>query len=276
MASLRSKLRSPRTKKIISLLLLAYLIGALLIYFFQETLIFRSHVLPASHQFDTTLPHREITVPVNKQDTLHAVLYRPDSGGVRGLVLYFHGNRQNIGWYEKFVPFFTQNGYEVLMPDYPGYGKSKGALSEQKLYEWATLTYQIARKRYASDSLIIYGKSLGTGIAAQLASRRDCKQLILETPYYQFSDVLQRFLPLYPMALLLHYQLPTYQHLPKVAAPITLLHGKKDGIISFAQSQKLSTLFKPQDRLVVIEEGSHNDLYRFPKTIEWLSQTLGQ
>lgn len=274
MASLLSKLRSPRAKKIISIMLLVYLIGALLIYFFQETLIFRSRALPASHQFDSSLPHREITVAVNKQDTLHAVLYRPDSGAIRGLVLYFHGNRQNIGWYEKFVPYFTQLGYEVLMPDYPGYGKSKGKITEQKLYEWATLTYQIARKRYAADSLIIYGKSLGTGIAAQLASRRDCKHLILETPYYRFSDVLQRFLPLYPMNLLLRYQLPTYQYLPLVSAPITLLHGTKDGIVSFAQSQKLSALFKPQDKLVVVEGGSHNDLYRFPKTSEWLASTL--
>jgi hypothetical protein len=75
MASLLSKLRSPRAKKIISIMLLVYLIGALLIYFFQETLIFRSRALPASHQFDSSLPHREITVAVNKQDTLHAVLY---------------------------------------------------------------------------------------------------------------------------------------------------------------------------------------------------------
>lgn len=274
MASLLSKLRSPRAKKIISIMLLVYLVGGLLIYFFQETLIFRSRALPASHQFDSSLPHHEITVAVNKQDTLHAVLYRPDSGAIRGLVLYFHGNRQNIGWYEKFVPYFTQLGYEVLMPDYPGYGKSKGKITEQKLYEWATLTYQIARKRYAADSLIIYGKSLGTGIAAQLASRRDCKHLILETPYYRFSDVLQRFLPLYPMNLLLRYQLPTYQYLPLVSAPITLLHGTKDGIVSFAQSQKLSALFKPQDKLVVVEGGSHNDLYRFPKTSEWLASTL--
>ena len=274
MASLLSKLRSPRAKKIISVMLLVYLVGALLIYFFQETLIFRSRALPASHQFDSSLPHREIIVAVNKQDTLHAVLYRPDSGAIRGLVLYFHGNRQNIGWYEKFVPYFTQLGYEVLMPDYPGYGKSKGKITEQKLYEWATLTYQIARKRYAADSLTIYGKSLGTGIAAQLASRRDCKHLMLETPYYRFSDVLQRFLPLYPMNLLLRYQLPTYQYLPLVSAPITLLHGTKDGIVSFAQSQKLSALFKPQDKLVVVEGGSHNDLYRFSKTTEWLASTL--
>jgi alpha-beta hydrolase superfamily lysophospholipase len=274
MESIVKKLHSPLSKKLISLSLLLYLMGGLLLYFFQESFIFRSQVLPPSHGFSSKLSHREITVPVNTKDTLHAVLYRPDTKVAKGLVLYFHGNRKNIAWYEKFVPYFTERGYEVLMPDYPGYGKSKGMISEEKIYTWATLTYQIARKRYAADSLIIYGKSLGTGIATQLASRRDCKALILETPYYRFSDVLQRLLPLYPMTLLLRYQLPTYQYLPKVAAPVTLLHGTSDGLVSFTQSQKLARLFKPKDRLVVIEGGSHNDLYRYPKTIEWLSKVL--
>ena len=276
MTSFFSILRHPRFKKVVSILLLVYLCGAVLLYFFQEQLIFRARPLPPTYTFTDSLQPREITVPVNDHDTLHAVLYMPSKGAVKGTILYFHGNRQNISWYEKFVPYFTERGYEVLMPDYPGYGKSKGVITEEKLYDWATLVYQIARKRYAADSLIIYGKSLGTGIAAELAARRDCKQLILETPYYQFPAVLQRFLPIYPVSLLLRYQLPTYLHLPHVAAPVTLLHGTEDGIIAFSQSQKLAKLFKKEDRLLVIEGGSHNDLYDFSETTDWLTKTLQQ
>jgi alpha-beta hydrolase superfamily lysophospholipase len=274
MNSFLSILRHPRFKKIISISLLVYLSGALLLYFFQDNFIFRSRALAVTHTFSANILHREITVPVNDHDTLHAVLYLPGNEPAKGTVLYFHGNRQNISWYEKFVPYFTQRGYEVLMPDYPGYGKSKGVVTEEKLYHWATLVYQIARKRYSADSLIIYGKSLGTGIAAELASRRDCKQLILETPYYQFPAVLQRFLPMYPVSLLLRYQLPTYRYLPQVAAPVTLLHGTNDGVIAFSQSRQLEKLFKKQDRLIVIEGGSHNDLYDFSQTTEWLTRAL--
>jgi hypothetical protein len=274
MNSFLSILRHPRFKKIISISLLVYLSGALLLYFFQDNFIFRSRALAVTHTFSANILHREITVPVNDHDTLHAVLYLPGNEPAKGTVLYFHGNRQNISWYEKFAPYFTQRGYEVLMPDYPGYGKSKGVVTEEKLYHWATLVYQIARKRYSADSLIIYGKSLGTGIAAELASRRDCKQLILETPYYQFPAVLQRFLPMYPVSLLLRYQLPTYRYLPQVAAPVTLLHGTNDGVIAFSQSRQLEKLFKKQDRLIVIEGGSHNDLYDFSQTTEWLTRAL--
>lgn len=266
--------RHPRVRKITSIALLVYLIGAILFYFFQETFIFRSRPLPDSYAFSDTLAHEEIKIPIDSKDTLHAVLYKPISGIHKGLVLYFHGNRQNISWYEKFVPYFTQLGYEVLMPDYPGYGKSKGTLSENKLYEWAALSYQLAISRFAADSLIIYGKSLGTGIATQLACRRDCRELILETPYYQFSDVVQRFLPIYPVSMLLRYELPTYRYLPYVTAPITIIHGTDDGVISFSQSQKLARFFKKEDRLISIKGGAHNDLFTFPETIQWLSTSL--
>jgi len=267
-------IRSRRFKKIFSLIMIVYLGGALALYFLQDIFIFRSRTLPANFAFSSTLSPQEITIPLNAEDTLHAVLYRPKDGVTKGLVLYFHGNRQNITWYEKFVPYFTQQGYEILMPDYPGYGKSRGTISEEKLYQWSALTYQIAHQRYAADSLIIYGKSLGTGIAAQLASRRDCRELILETPYYCFPDVMQRFLPVYPMSLILRYELPTYQYLPLVNAPITIFHGTQDGLIPYAQARRLSTLFKKQDRLITIEGGSHNDLYTFPKMTSGLSEVL--
>jgi pimeloyl-ACP methyl ester carboxylesterase len=274
MASLLRFVRHPRVRKIISITLLLYVLGAMILYFFQETFIFRARTLPPTYTFSSALAHQEIKVAINSQDTLHAVLYKSKKEFTKGLVLYFHGNRQNISWYEKFVPFFTEQGYEVLMPDYPGYGKSKGTISEKKLYEWAALSYQLAIARFAADSIIIYGKSLGTGVATQLASRRDCRKLILETPYYQFPDVVQRFLPIYPVSMLLLYELPTYQYLPYVTAPVTILHGTDDGIISYSQSQRLSTLFKKGDQLITIKEGSHNDLFSFPETLQHLSTLL--
>ena len=73
------------------------------------------------------------------------------------------------------------------MIDYPGFGKSTGVFSEQLLYDWALTLYKLARAYYSPDSIIIYGKSMGTGIAAQLASIRDCRHLILETPYYDHA-----------------------------------------------------------------------------------------
>ncbi len=101
----------------------------------------------------------------------------------KGIVLYFHGNRQNIERYGKFAPAFTKNGYEVWMMDYPGFGKTTGKRTEQVMYDDAFLVYKTAIKETLPQNIIIYGKSLGTGIAANLALKYKCQQLILDTPY---------------------------------------------------------------------------------------------
>ena len=151
---------------------------------------------------------------------------------------------------------------------------ARGKLTEQKLYDWALQVYKIARKRFPADSIIIYGKSMGTGIAAQLVSTRDCKRLILETPYYDFPAVVSHYLPIYPAKWMLHYQIPTYQYLQHVTAPITIFHGTKDRVVTYKNSKRLLPFLKSTDELISIEGGSHNNLYRYKETVNKLDSVL--
>lgn len=264
----------PRWRKRIGWMLLIYLGLGLLIYKIQDRVLFRPVELSSDNRFDFSLSHEDVLIPLNETDSLSMVRFLPDRFPAKGSVLYFHGNKKHIGWYARFIPPFTKQGYEVLMIDYPGYGKSRGELTEKKLYNWATIAYKIARKRYAADSIIIYGKSMGTGIAAELAAVRDCKALILETPYYDFPSVLDRYLPFYPVRSMLHYQLPTYQYLPSVTAPVTILHGTSDWVVAYSNAKKLSGLLKKTDRLITIEGGSHNDLFDYEQTRNSLDSIL--
>jgi hypothetical protein len=243
---------------------------------FQEKILFQPEILASHDSFDFKHKHEEILIPLNNEDSLSMVRFLPESFPSKGTVLYFHGNKKHMGWYARFMPTFTQHSYEVLMIDYPGYGKSRGELTEKKLYEWAKVAYQITRKRHSADSILIYGKSLGTGIAAQLASVSDCKGLILETPYYDFPSVLSRYLPFYPIREMMHYQLPTYEYLPLVTAPITLLHGTSDWTVSYSNSKKLLPLLKPGDRLITVEGAGHNELFEFLQTKNTLDSILSQ
>ncbi len=104
---------------------------------------------------------------------------------------------------------------------------------------------------------------MGTGIAAELASVRDCKRLILETPYYDFPAVVSRYLPIYPVRWMLHYHIPTHTYLESVTAPVSIFHGNSDWVVSYNNSRKLSREFKPKDELITIDGGSHNNLFRF-------------
>lgn len=263
-------------RKRIGWTLLVYLALGLLLFQLQDRILFQPVELASHDQFDFSLPHEDMLIPLNEEDSLHIVRFLPNTSSAKGVVLYFHGNKKNIGWYARFMPSFTKHGYEVLMIDYPGYGKSRGKLTEQKLYDWSNIAYQIARKRYRPDSILIYGKSMGTGIAAQLAATRDCKALILETPYYDFPSVLTHYLPVYPIRSMLHYQLPTYQYLPNVTAPITILHGTNDWTVSYSNAKKLAPFLKSGDQLITIEGGSHNDLFEYLQTKKTLDSILAK
>jgi pimeloyl-ACP methyl ester carboxylesterase len=254
--------------------LLLYLSVGLLLYHFQEKLLFRPEKVDRNVRYDWGIPYREVNLMENERSTLNIIQFSTSADSLRGVVLYFHGNRNNIGWYARFAPYFTRNGYEVWMIDYPGYGKSTGTFSENKIYEWALLLYKLARTRFQPAQITLYGKSMGTGVASQLASVRDCRRLILETPYYDFPSVLRPYLFLYPLDYILHYQFPTYRYLPKVTAPITLLHGTADGIVRYGNAVDLLPLLKKGDELVTVAGGSHNDLYDYPKVSSKIDSLL--
>ncbi|MBV9986723.1 MAG: alpha/beta fold hydrolase, partial [Chitinophagaceae bacterium] len=191
-------------------------------------------------------------------------------------VIYFHGNSSNISRYAPFAGWFTRNGYEVWMPDYPGYGKSTGELSENMLYEEALQVYRSARARYQPSQIIIYGKSLGTGIASQLASIRDCRRLILETPFYSATSLVRPYLFMYPLGSLMHFKLPTYSYLPKVTAPITIFQGTSDGVVPYRNASRLKPLLKPGDEFITLEGGTHNNLGSYPLLQAKLDSVLKQ
>lgn len=243
-------------------------------YFLQDAVLFHPVTLNRTHSYNFPEPHKDISIPIDSEDTLNLVDFESTGAVSKGIVLYFHGNKRNISWYAKYIPYFTRHGYQVLMIDYPGFGKSTGKLTEQKLYDWAMQVYKIARKRFSADSIIIYGKSMGTGIAAQLASVRDCQRLILETPYYDFPAVVKHYLPVYPVKWMLHYEIPTWQYLQKVTAPVTIFHGTRDRIVPYRNSKRLLPFLKQTDEIITLKGGSHNNLFMYGQTIQKLDSVL--
>jgi len=246
------------------LFLLIYAILGIAIYWLQDFFLFRPEPLGNKHRYAFTEPHREVNLQMDANSLMNIVQFSCRDSVPRGVVLYFHGNRKNIGWYARYAHNFTQYGYEVWMLDYPGYGKSTGSFSEQRLYDYASQLYLLARKKYGADQLIIYGKSMGTGIAAELASRHSCRRLILETPYYSLTSLASHYFPIYPVGQMIRYKIPTWKYLQQVSAPVTILHGTADGVIPYSNSKQLMEVLKPGDEYVTIAGGSHNDLDNFP------------
>ena len=246
-----------------------YALLGICFYALQEKILFNPTVIAADSSYGFTEPHQELMLPVDANSQIHLVQFQATGIMQKGVVLYFHGNKGNIRRYKRFVSKFTKNGYAVWMPDYPGYGKSTGELSEQALYDLALQVYKLARQYYQPQEIIIYGKSLGTGIAAELAAVRDCQQLILETPYYSMRSLIGLYLWMYPLQQMLHYHFPTNEYLMKVTAPVTIFHGTADGVIPYRNASRLKQVLKPTDRFITIEGGSHRNLngYKVMQTV---------
>lgn len=149
------------------------------------------------------------------------------------------------------------------MEDYPGFGKSTGERTEKKLYEQALQVQKMAASRYGKDSILLYGKSFGTGIAAYVASETDCKKLILETPYYSIPALFSCWAPVYPTGYMSAYKIRTYQFLADVHCPVTIFHGTGDGIIPYRCASKLKSVLKPGDEFITIDGGTHQNLAEF-------------
>lgn len=254
--------------------IIVYCVIGIVLYYLQDYILFHPVQLTQKHDYNFSIPHKEVNIPYSANSTMNIIQFLVLDSSVKGVVLYFHGNKKNISWYSRFSPYFTANGYEVWMIDYPGFGKSTGIFSEQGLYDWALTLYKLARARFTPDSIVIYGKSMGTGIAAHLASVRDCRYLVLETPYYSMPSIIDNYLPIYPVNKMIHYKLPTWQYLQNVTAPVIIFHGSADWVIPYRNAERLKPFLKQGDIFVTVEKGSHNDLYRFPLVTKKLDSLL--
>lgn len=230
------------------------------LYHFQDEILLHPTVLAGDYTFKFAGKWEEVQIPFNKEEVTNMVKFYPDDTVRRGVVLYFHGNKDNIEHYAGFVPAFTRKGYEVWMPDYPGFGKSTGEFSEKSLYDLGFALQQMAIAQYGKDSIVIYGKSLGTAVAAYTASVNPFHRLILETPYYSIPALFSYYAPIYPASSMSKYKFPTYAFLQEVKCPVTIFHGTGDWVVPYGAGVRLKQFLKPGDQFIKIPGGSHNNL----------------
>ena len=268
------KRRPFRGWSLLKIIVIVYCSAGIALYYLQEKLMFHPKPLPPGYQFKFNIPFKEVNISLNTKDNLSVVQFFPKDSIPKGVVLYFHGNRDNVIRYAGYAINFTRQGYEIWITDYPGYGKTTGKLTEENLYMQAIEVYKLANSKFGKDSIIVYGKSLGSGIASYLVSKKPCRRLILETPYYSIPDLFSNYAPFYPVNALSHFKLPTGEYLKEVNIPVTVFHGNADWIIPYRCAAKLKQFLKPGDEFITINKGSHNDLNDFPLFHEKLDSIL--
>ncbi|RDK85380.1 alpha/beta hydrolase [Marinirhabdus gelatinilytica] len=260
-------------KKLLKLLLVlvTLVVAAVgLLYAFQEKIIFLSEELPQEHNFTfkDSQSFEEIVLHTNDGAKLHGIHFKAEK--TRGLVLYYHGNAGNLAKWGAIAPRFTKYGYDVLMMDYRGYGKSSGERSEAQLYEDAMAFFSKAKELVPEGKIIVYGRSLGTTFATYVASKNSPRKLILESPFYSLEKLAKNRYPYLPIEKLLKYKFETANYIVQVSCPITIIHGADDGIVPYKEAEQLYNVIPEQQRtLVTIKNGKHNNLGSFQEY--WLT-----
>jgi len=249
-----------RIKRALIAFIIIYCVGGLVLYFVQDFILFHPKQLGRSYHFRFEQHFEEVNILHGKNNL--SIIRFQTSKKRKGIVLFYHGNMENVEHYKTYPAIFLKNNQEVWMIDYPGFGKTTGRRTESIMDEQALLMYDMALKQISSDSIIIYGKSIGTGVATFIASKRNCKRLILETPYYSIHSLATHYFPMYPVDWMIKYSFPINQYLKEVKSPITIFHGTKDEVIPYDHSMRLKEENK-NIQLITIDNGTHNNLISF-------------
>jgi len=242
-------------------IILGYVALIALVYFVQDRFIFKPEKLKADFKYKYDSPFDELffdIAPGVRINGLHFTVDKP-----LGLVLYFHGNSRSIKGWAKYAKDFLRYDYDVVLVDYRGFGKSTGKRSEHDMLSDMQFVYDTLSVQYTEHHIVVYGRSLGSGFAAKIASDNKPRYLILDAPYYSFKKVIERFLPILPVRLLLRYHLRTDKWIRHVNCHTYILHGTKDFLIPISNSEKLQAISPRKITLIRIEGGGHNNLPSF-------------
>lgn len=177
----------------------------------------------------------------------------------RGVILFCHGNAGNISHRLDSIEIFHQLGLEIFIFDYRGYGQSEGNPSEQGTYRDAEAAwrYLIEQRQVNPNEIIIFGRSLGGGVASWLAQSYQPGALILESTFLSLPDIAATIYPYFPVRLLLRFEYDTGEHLRSVNCPVLIVHSRDDEIMPFTQGWQLFEMAKEPKEFLEIS-GTHN------------------
>lgn len=252
----------------------AYVVISIALYYLQDYMLFKPEKLPKDFKFHyENQDTKEYNLETRDGAVLNGLLFKPKMES-KGVVLYLKGNSKSIKGWGKFAVDFTRHGYNVLMVDYRGFGKSTGRRSQKAIKRDLQVIYNKLKEKTTEDRIVLYGRSLGSGFAAKLASMNHPKMLILDAPYYSLTKVTARYAPFMPLSLLLKYPLPTYKWLKYVQCPIHIIHGTNDKLIPYKTSVKLSKVNPKLTKLYTVIGGGHKNLNNFESYHEMIHDIL--
>lgn len=244
-----------------------------LLWFGQERLIFLPAPLPATQALarDADVHERFVDVEGARLSVLELRLPQP-----RGVVFFLHGNAGNLASWFVNADFYRRAGYDLVMLDYRGYGKSSGRItSEAQLLDDVRAAWRQVAPAYAGKRWILFGRSLGTGLAARLAAELQPDLTVLVSPYTSMVQLAAEKYPWVP-APVLRYPLRSDLAMPGIRGTVLVLHGERDTLIPIEHGERLLSLARSARRVqfVPLSDAGHGDVHQQPAYRATLASAL--
>ena len=191
-------------------------------------------------------------------------------------IVHFHGNAETVEANAFLAREMKKRGFAMVLVEYRGYGRSRGASpNEEGLYLDATAILDVlAARGVGPDRVVLWGQSLGTGIATEMAKRGRGSRLALVAPFTSTVDMAARIVPFLPAKLVMVDRFDTLEKAPAISAPTLVVHGDIDDVIPFEQGEKVSHAF-PHGTFLKVPEGRHDNLYKSMSVISALAAHAG-
>lgn len=185
--------------------------------------------------------------------------YVPPRDG-KPVIVYLHGNGGALRHRVVRFAALTEGGYGLLALSYRGYGGSSGSPSEQGLIADARAAWAFVAERHAGTPPVLWGESLGSGVAVALAAERAVSALVLEAPFTSTADLAFASYPFIPVRLLMKDQFRSDERIGRVKAPLLIVHGARDRVVPISYGERLFALAPEPKKFIRFPAGEHEDL----------------
>jgi len=245
---------------ILVVLAAAYMIWAVTLYLMQPKFLYRP-VRQVTYTPDE-LGIKFENIMFKTSDNVQLNGWYIPAEGAEFTILFCHGNGGNIMHRLDSINMFKDMGLNCFIFDYRGYGNSEGKPAEEGTYLDALAAYKwlTGHKKIPAENIIIFGRSLGAAIAAQLASKTDAKALVIESAFTSYVDIGKKFYPYMPVKLFARYRYPAIDYIKKVNRPVMVIHSRGDDTIPFEFGLELYQAANEPKEFVEIY-GKHNDAF---------------
>jgi hypothetical protein len=248
-----------------------YAVILLLVFLFQARLVYFPEVERAlvATPRAVGLDFEEVRLAADGA-TLHG--WWVPANAARGAVLILHGNAGNISHRLDYLAMFNRLGYAVLIVDYRGYGKSGGTPSEDNTYGdgEAAWRHLIEARKLKPQDIVLFGESLGGGVATWLALQQPPRALVLASTFTSVPDLGAQVYPWLPVRWLARIDYNNLERIPRIAAPVLIAHSRDDDIIPFSHGQALFAAANAPKQFLEMR-GGHNDGFIFMRE-DWVRE----